>query len=98
MNALAVAQMAQSIPDGHLPPLGPISNAEMRKLERFDGLVGVAEDDWGKEGGVAIKAEDVKLARGAPGIVRKGMRVKKRKDKGKTQRATRGTFESGTAV
>lgn len=98
LNALAVAQMAQSIPDGHLPSLGPISDAEMRKLERLDGLVGVANDDWGKEGGLAAKAENVKLARGAPGIVRRSMRPKKRKDKSKTQRVTRGTFESGSMV
>ena len=98
LNALAVAQIAQSIPDGHLPPMGSISDAEMRKLERLDGLVGVANDDWGKEGGLAVKAENVKLTRGAPGIVRRSMRPKKRKDKSKTQRVTRGTFESGTMV
>jgi len=90
--------MAQSIPDGHLPPLGPITDAEMKKLERLDGLVGVANDDWGKEGGLAVKAEDVKLARGASGIVRRSMRPKKRKNKGKTKQVTRGTLESGTMV
>jgi hypothetical protein len=100
LNALAVAQMAQSIPDGHLPPLGPISDTEMKKLVGLDGLVGVANDDWGKEGGLAAKAENVKLARGASGIVRRSMRPKKRKDeiKSKMQRVTRGLFESGTIV
>jgi hypothetical protein len=100
LNALAVAQMAQSIPDGHLPPLGPISDTEMKKLEGLDGLVGVANDDWGKEGGLAAKAENVRLARGASGIVRRSMRPKKRKDeiKSKMQRVTRGLFESGTIV
>lgn len=98
LNALAVAQMAQSIPDGHLPSLGPISDAEMKKLERLDGLVGVANDDWGKEGGLAAKAENVKLARGASGMVRRSMRPKKRKDKSNAHRVTRGAFESGTMV
>ena len=96
LNALAVAQMAQSIPDGDLPPMGPISDAEMRKLENLDGLVGVANDDWGKEGGLAAKAENVQLARGASGIVRRSMRPKKRKDKSKMQRITRRTLGSGT--
>jgi hypothetical protein len=64
-------QMAQSIPDGHLPPLDPISDVEMKKLERLDRLVGVANDDWGKVGGLAVKADDVKLARSASGIVRR---------------------------
>lgn len=98
LNALAVAQMAQSIPNGDLPPLGPISDAEMKKLEKLDGLVGVADDDWGAEGGLAVKAEDVKLARGALGIVRRSMRPKKRREKSKMQRILRGTFESGTMV
>jgi hypothetical protein len=78
LNALAVAQMAQSIPDGHLPPLGPISDTEMKKLEGLDGLVGVANDDWGKEGGLAAKAENVRLARGASGIVRRRTRSRAR--------------------
>jgi hypothetical protein len=82
-------QMAQSIPDGHLPPLDPISDVEMKKLERLDRLVGVANDDWGKVGGLAVKADNVKLARGASGIVRKSVRPKKRKDKSKTKRVTR---------
>lgn len=98
LNALAVAQMAQSIPDGHLPPLGPISDAEMKKLEGLDGLVGVANDDWGEEGGLAVKAEDVKLARGASGVVRRSMRPRKRKQEGKTPRVNRGIFESGKMV
>lgn len=98
LNALAVAQMAQSIPEGHLPPMGPISDAEMRKLEKLDGLVGVANDDWGIEGGLAAKAENVQLARGAAGIVRRSMRPKKRKGKGKTQKVDRGTLESGNMV
>jgi hypothetical protein len=98
LNALAVVQMAQSIPDGHLSPLGPISDAEMKKLEGLDGLVGVANDDWGKEGGLAAEAENVKPARKASGIVRRSIRPKKRKDKSKMQRVIRGLFESGTIV
>lgn len=90
--------MAQSIPDGDLPPLGPISDAEAKKLEKLDGLVGVANDDWGAEGGLAVRAECVKLMRGGSGIVRRSMRPKKRKNKSKTQRVARGTVESGTMV
>ena len=81
-----------------MPPMGPISDAEMRKLEKLDGLVGVANDDWGIEGGLAAKAENVQLARGAAGIVRRSMRPKKRKDKSKMRRFTRGLFDSGTIV
>ncbi|KAF8164362.1 hypothetical protein K438DRAFT_2067300 [Mycena galopus ATCC 62051] len=41
LDALAVAQIAREIPDGDIPPLGPVSKEKLGKMLKVDVLVGV---------------------------------------------------------
>ena len=62
LDALAVARMGASL-KGELPPVGPVTEVEMKRLHGVDGLVGV-EDETENVG-------PVRLGLGAPGIIKR---------------------------
>ncbi|KAF8134083.1 hypothetical protein K438DRAFT_1787382 [Mycena galopus ATCC 62051] len=41
LDALAVAQIARGVPEGEIPPLGPVSEKKLQKMQEVDALVGV---------------------------------------------------------
>ncbi|KAF8185543.1 hypothetical protein K438DRAFT_1973841 [Mycena galopus ATCC 62051] len=43
-DALAVAQIAREIPEGEIPPLGPVSKETLQKMREVDALVGVKNE------------------------------------------------------
>ncbi|KAK7017244.1 hypothetical protein R3P38DRAFT_2635099 [Favolaschia claudopus] len=53
LDALAVARIGGEVPEGELPPLGPVTKEDERRLKRVDGLIGV------KDAGVL--SEDLEL-------------------------------------
>lgn len=44
IDAFAVARLAKTLPDHVLPPLGPVTEEDLEKLRKADGLIGVADD------------------------------------------------------
>ena len=45
LDSLAVARLARSIGDDELPAIGPVSEKDLEKLKKVNGLVGVMDDE-----------------------------------------------------
>ena len=45
LDSIAVSQLAKSVDDDKIPPVGYSNDTELAKLKGVDGLVGIAEDD-----------------------------------------------------
>ncbi|KAK7057883.1 hypothetical protein R3P38DRAFT_2497804 [Favolaschia claudopus] len=44
LDALAVARIGGEVPAGEMPPLGPLTKEDERRMRRVDGLIGVRTD------------------------------------------------------
>ena len=45
LDSLAVARLAKSVSDDDLPTIGPVSEQDLDKLRKVDGLVGVVDEE-----------------------------------------------------
>lgn len=70
LDAMAVARIGRSLDHGDLPPIGPVSDADMRKLAQVDGLVGVQEHVFQDTAApTSGRTPDIALALGARGLI-----------------------------
>ncbi|KAJ7682004.1 hypothetical protein DFH06DRAFT_285334 [Mycena polygramma] len=87
LDALAVAQIAREIPEGEIPPLGPVRLQKMREVDALVGLkdrAGVSTGNLeepghqrsGSETNVSLMGDKevaFELAIGGPGLIRRGL-------------------------